>query len=226
VTRAHPSGRKFAELPLAIQRRLVQQQLVGLGLLPDFELVEQLRLRPEKAVSVCAGLSVTRDAAGKIRCREQGSAEFSPAQVEVTLTVHPGEKTSAETVVGAPVQGEVEFGGRKFRWRVELRRRFELPREKLTGESSVIREYFDADKIGGEMVLRHWRPGDRFQPIGLKSAVKLQDLFVNAKIPAMRRRELVLATTKADAIFWVEGLRIGEQFKLTPQTRRRLVWQA
>jgi hypothetical protein len=53
----------------------------------------------------------------------------------------------------------------------------------------------------------------------------LQDLFVNAKIPADRRRTLVLATTAAGEIFWVEGLRIGERFKLTPETTRRLVWR-
>jgi tRNA(Ile)-lysidine synthase len=86
-------------------------------------------------------------------------------------------------------------------------------------------ELFDANKIGGRIVLRHWRPGDRFQPIGFKSAAKLQDLFVNAKISAARRRELVLATTAGGEIFWVEGLRIAERFKLTPQTTRKLVWK-
>jgi tRNA(Ile)-lysidine synthase len=74
------------------------------------------------------------------------------------------------------------------------------------------------------MVLRHWHAGDRFQPIGLKSAAKLQDLFVNAKIPAARRRELVLAVAANGTIFWVEGLRIGEKFKLRPRTKRRLAW--
>ncbi len=120
-------------------------------------------------------------------------------------------------------------------------RRFRRPRKQRAGvysqpstlnfppgeaaEPPALLEYFDADRVGGEIILRHWQPGDRFQPIGLPSAVKLQDLFVNAKIPAARRRELVLAATSAGAIFWVEDLRIGEQFKLTPQTRRRLVWR-
>jgi tRNA(Ile)-lysidine synthetase-like protein len=85
-------------------------------------------------------------------------------------------------------------------------------------------ECFDADRVGGQITLRHWRPGDRFQPIGLKSAVKLQDWFVNQKIPRTRRRELIVAVAEAGGIFWVEGLRIGERFKLTPQTMRRLIW--
>ncbi len=66
----HIGAYKFEELPLAVQRKVVQQQLAGLGLLADFELVEQLRAAPGKAVSVCAGLTVAREAAGKVFCRE------------------------------------------------------------------------------------------------------------------------------------------------------------
>jgi len=35
---------------------------------------------------------------------------------------------------------------------------------------------------------------------------------------------LILAATARGKIFWVEGLRIGGQFKLLPETRRKLVW--
>ncbi|NOS68393.1 MAG: tRNA lysidine(34) synthetase TilS, partial [Verrucomicrobia bacterium] len=85
-------------------------------------------------------------------------------------------------------------------------------------------EFFDADKIGSWIVLRHWRAGDRFQPIGMEHSVKLQDWFTNRKIPLAERRKLVLATTASGEIFWIEGERIGEQFKLSPYTTRRLIW--
>ena len=113
-------------------------------------------------------------------------------------------------------KGESVFDGVKFRWQIGSRGRSPHQAQK---------EFFDADKVGGEIILRHWRAGDRFLPIGMKSAAKLQDLFVNAKIPAARRRELALAATADGEIFWVEGWRIGERFKLTPQTARKLVWQ-
>jgi hypothetical protein len=50
-------------------------------------------------------------------------------------------------------------------------------------------------------------------------------LFTNARIPAGERRRRVLACTAEGAIFWVEGLRIGESFKVTSDSRRRLVWR-
>jgi tRNA(Ile)-lysidine synthase len=85
-------------------------------------------------------------------------------------------------------------------------------------------EFFDADKVGSPVVLRHWQPGDRFQPIGMKHSVKLQDLFTNQKVPRAVRRALVVATTVGGEVVWVEGLRIAERFKLTAKTTRRLKW--
>ncbi|HEY5346034.1 MAG TPA: tRNA lysidine(34) synthetase TilS [Verrucomicrobiae bacterium] len=202
----HVVSYKFTELPVAVQRKVLQQQLVAAGVAADFDLIEQLRVSAEKFVSVSSALSVARDARGKIRL--------------ANLKEHFGEKFKVDELKlklsgGA---GRAEFGGKKFVWKIQPQKSFVRPQKK-TGA-----EFFDADKIGGEIILRHWRAGDRFQPIGLQSAVKLQDLFVNAKIPSARRRNLVLAATAAGEVFWVEGLRIAEQFKLAPETRRQLVW--
>jgi len=204
------SPARFEELAVAVQRKALQQQLTALGVTPDFELVEQLRGSPGKKVNVSPGLFVSRDAAGRVRGQEDVCGEF---------------KADVLTLKISGKAGRGQFGRHRFRWRLEPVKLFLPPRKKTAGGSSALRELFDADKTGGEIILRHWQPGDRFQPIGFKSAVKLQDLFVNAKIPSIRRRELVLATTKAGEIFWVEGLRIGDPFKLTPATGRKLVWQ-
>ena len=45
---------------------------------------------------------------------------------------------------------------------------------------------------------------------------------MNQKVPRERRHTLLLAETANKDIFWVEGLRISEHFKLTAYTRRRL----
>ena len=86
-------------------------------------------------------------------------------------------------------------------------------------------EYFDADKVGARICLRHWQPGDRFHLIGGAAAAKLQDIFTNLKVPPAERRCRVLAATAQGDIFWVEGLRIGEGFKLDKKTVRRLTWR-
>jgi tRNA(Ile)-lysidine synthase len=58
----------------------------------------------------------------------------------------------------------------------------------------------------------------------MNRAVKLQDLFTNAKVPRERRHQLVLAEARS-GIFWVEGFRMSEGFKLTARTERVLTWK-
>ena len=114
-------------------------------------------------------------------------------------------------------RGRCVFGGVEFAW---FRRRSASPRPRPRAGQ----ELFDASLVGSNIQLRHWQPGDRFQPIGMSAPVKLQDLFTNAKIPALRRRQLVVAASAGGEIFWVEGLRIAERFKLGPGTRFQLRW--
>ena len=193
----------FANLAVAVQRRVLQQRLIESGIPADFDLVERLRGAPGVFVSVGPDLFVARDPVGRLKLRAQPPVEFKTNKLAVKLA---GEA------------GEVDFAGVRFRWD------FAPVKNRLRLSRRAGREYFDAGTVGKQITLRHWRPGDRFQPIGMKSALKLQDWFVNQKIPRGRRRELVVAVAETGGIFWVEGLRISEHFKLTPQTKRRLIW--
>jgi tRNA(Ile)-lysidine synthase len=119
-------------------------------------------------------------------------------------------------------RGAASFGGHKIKWRIETVGSGRNLRHRDGPRAG--REFFDADKVGSTIALRHWRPGDRFQPIGMKTSVKLQDLFGNQKIPRARRHELAVATAASGELFWVEGLRISERFKLDKATVRCLSW--
>ncbi|MCW5553361.1 MAG: tRNA lysidine(34) synthetase TilS [Verrucomicrobiae bacterium] len=192
----------FTRLPVAVQRRCLQLQLLRLNFSADFETVESLRRNAAQPVNIAAATSVARDVKGRVELQTPPRAVFKPESSRVRLR---------------RAEGTVEFSGVRFSWCM-------APVSARNPLSAPGREAFDADAVGGEMVLRHWRPGDRYQPIGMNTTVKLQDAFTNRKIPLARRRELVVATTKAGEIFWVEGLRIAEGFKLTPHTRRQLNW--
>jgi tRNA(Ile)-lysidine synthase len=91
------------------------------------------------------------------------------------------------------------------------------------------RVYADADATGERLSVRAWRPGDRFRPLGMAQTKKLQDVFADAKIPRELRRRLPLVCAgegASERIVWVVGVRIGDEFKLTGETRRALVLQA
>ncbi len=194
----------FAQLSCALQRQCLRIQLQRLHLQPGFELIEQLRNNPDRKISVNHGQTVRRDRAGRV-CEEKiSSAEFSEKEIPLDLT-----KSSSR-----------QFEQVRLAWRIRrVKRTAEVFRSRKGSE------YFDADKVGGRGVVRHWRKGDRFQPIGLTSAVKLQDLFTNAKVKKEDRQLRLVACAADGRIFWVEGLRIGECFKLDKGTVRRLKWQ-
>jgi len=200
------SGAAFKGLPLAVQRRVVQAQLRELGLEADYALVERLRLKEGKPISIGAeegeARCVARDG-GRVQWYERVPGQFNPSACEVVL----GE--------GA---GEVEFDGVRVRWRL-------LPWQAgLRPKAAPRQEWFDADRVGDLVRLRHWQKGDKFRPIGGAGALKLQDFFTNAKVARRRRHELLLAASASGEVFWVEEMRIAERFKLTERTKRCLHW--
>lgn len=201
--RAARRRKRFELLHPALQRAILREQLWELGEDADFELIERLRLnsarvsaRPASTLRRTSDGDVVREAAATL-CH---SASAKPASLRART-------------------GSLKFDGVEIAW-AKADASGLLPRKvKVPG-----RELFDATRVGNRIRLRHWQPGDRFQPLGLAKPAKVQDLLVNRKVPADRRRKLLIATTAADEIFWVEGLPPGERFKITPDTRRMLVW--
>lgn len=142
-----------------------------------------------------------------VRIRDTKVPEFDAKAMELKLE---GQK------------GQAEFGPLKITWEIAASHAPFAASGKAGSRPCC--EYFDADKVGSTIALRHWQPGDRFRPIGMQSSVKLQDLFSDLKIPRARRHQLAIAATASGQLFWVEGLRISEQFKLDKGTVRRLNW--
>lgn len=79
----------------------------------------------------------------------------------------------------------------------------------------------DADRAGQDLHVRRWEPGDRFIPLGMGGRKKLQDFFVDAKVPRDQRGSIPLVVSGGQ-IAWVVGFRVDERFKVTDSTRRIL----
>ncbi|MCL5292976.1 MAG: tRNA lysidine(34) synthetase TilS [Actinobacteria bacterium] len=80
----------------------------------------------------------------------------------------------------------------------------------------------DADLVGRPLIARSWRPGDSFNPLGLRGEKKLQDFFVDEKVPR-RHRLRIPVIEGAGRILWVAGMRIGDRFKVTRATGKVLL---
>ena len=80
---------------------------------------------------------------------------------------------------------------------------------------------FDADRLIFPLTVRPRRKGDFFYPLGFGRKKKLQDFFVNEKVPRDERDAIPLIMS-GDDIVWVVGYRADERFKVTNVTKRVL----
>ena len=77
----------------------------------------------------------------------------------------------------------------------------------------------DEARLPPALGLRHRRPGDRFRPLGLEGTKKLQDFFVDRKVPRGDRDAVPLIVDDRDRIVWVAGYAVAEDFRVTDHTR-------
>jgi tRNA(Ile)-lysidine synthase len=74
--------------------------------------------------------------------------------------------------------------------------------------------YVAPAKLIFPLKVRFWQPGDVFKPLGGPGFQKLQDFFINNRIPRSSRAEIPLLVTADDRIVWVVGYRLSDEFKI------------
>ena len=87
---------------------------------------------------------------------------------------------------------------------------------------------FDADAIEKAGLIPVWRtrlPGDRIRPDGMDGSKKLQDLFVDMKVPRDRRESLLVLAVD-DNILWIPGIRKSRDFAITENTKNVMRFQS
>jgi tRNA(Ile)-lysidine synthase len=130
-----------------------------------------------------------------------------------TLVVHRTEATVTEALseVDLALPGKVRVGD----WTLgaEL---IESPGKPL---NDPLVATIDADAVQGALVVRSRRPGDRLRPLGLGGEKKLQDIFVDAKVPREERDGVPIVADERGVV-WVVGHCIDERLAVTAKTRR------
>lgn len=79
--------------------------------------------------------------------------------------------------------------------------------------------FIDADKVHGQLSLRHWQTGDVFYPIGLQGRKrKVGDIFTDRHLSQVQRSQQWLCCDESGEIIWLVGYRLSEHYKITPNT--------
>ena len=194
--------RAFASLHLAIQRRVVVLWGWRWGVDLPFERVESAarfimdggtgrRFDLGEGISLCNGRATTE------------------------VVAESGGSDDAEIPLNVP--GTTRAFGRVF----ESGYREGIPRGDLSRYCSPRRQVFDADALGAEVIVRHWRFGDRFSPLGMKGSKKVSDYFADIGLPTPERKAAILIVAQ-DRIAWIVGHAVSARVAVTARTRRFL----
>ena len=80
----------------------------------------------------------------------------------------------------------------------------------------------DWRKIVPPVEVRPIRPGDRFQPLGLKGSKKVGDFLTDRKLPSVYRDETPVVCDQ-NGIIWLAGFEIAERVKRDSKTKEVLI---
>ncbi len=83
-------------------------------------------------------------------------------------------------------------------------------------------EMIDYNKIkSNSLILRYWKRGDKFTPLGMTQNKKLSDFFIDEKVPNYFKNNIPLLVSKSE-IIWICGYRISNNVKVTKNTKKIL----
>jgi tRNA(Ile)-lysidine synthase len=182
--------------PSALLRRGLRLATAVVGSNLDYDQTILL----EKAILVPQSGSITTE--GGVACIEWNEKEVNfyrndAPSIGRTLLENPGITTSDSL-------------GWQFTTSSVEHSQFQRERADL---SAVI----DSDCVKGRLFCRGMKPGDAFQPLGMKGTKKVSDLFNEAGLSPMARKLLPIVFDMV-GIIWIPGVAMGERVKITGST--------
>ncbi|MBU0488360.1 MAG: tRNA lysidine(34) synthetase TilS [Bacteroidetes bacterium] len=89
------------------------------------------------------------------------------------------------------------------------------PDELDAGNNSV---FVDADKLTFPLIVRKWRQGDYFYPLGLNGKKKVSTFLINKKMPRHEKMDVWMVYSGEKAV-WLAGHRLDDRFRVGEKTQ-------
>jgi len=155
----------------------------------------------------------------------RGGAITLPGRVDVRrvgdeLQFKKEKERKIEYEIPLKIPGGTSIPEAKMRIEAEI-----IEGKHLVKDASCREVTLDMEGIKGRLIARNWRRGDRIVPLGMRNEKKLQDIFVDKKIPREERRRIPIICDE-EGIIWVVGVAISERVKVGEGTRRVLYLRA
>ncbi len=113
------------------------------------------------------------------------------------------------------VSGFCLFPGISSARRVRITESFEIPSDPHIA-------CVDSEKVSFPVIIRKWKAGDSFYPLGMKQKKKLSDYFIDNKYSKFDKENIFILESNGK-IAWIIGDRIDDRFKITDSTKQGLL---
>ncbi len=134
------------------------------------------------------------------------------------LIITPLQEASSQNIVIEKEDRIVAFDNYELRiTNYELDKQ-ETDNTKHQTPNNIKKERFNLSKLEFPLLLRKWKQGDYFYPLGMQKKQKLSKFFINQKL-SITQKEKVWVIESNKKIVWVVGYRIDDRFKLTDNTK-------
>lgn len=172
----------------AVQRRILRTVAEQAGFALDFRHVEQvLRFAAQEQT---VGKELDLADGWKVQYGEDALEFIAPQS-------RPDQNVASDYEVPLSVPGEVAIPQIGSRLEAVWLQAGEMP-------SCDPEHLFDAALLGNKLVVRNWRPGDRFWPAHTKAPKKIKELLQEKHVP-QAQRHLWPVVLNGQEVIWVKG---------------------
>jgi tRNA(Ile)-lysidine synthase len=122
------------------------------------------------------------------------------------VIISPNQSTGADNIL-IEKEGNIDFTDGNL----EIKK---LQTTNLKLQTSNQIAQLDAKKLSFPLILRKWKQGDYFYPLGMNKKKKLSRFFIDQKL-SLTQKEKTWVIEMNKKIIWVVGMRIDDRFKIT-----------
>ena len=126
------------------------------------------------------------------------------------LIISPNENTAAQNIL-IEEEGNIQFAEGTLQLKKILNDQYSILNDQSIAQ-------LNADEIKFPLLLRKWKQGDYFYPLGMKKKKKLSRFFIDLKL-SLTQKEKTWVIEMDKKIIWVVGLRIDDRFKIKAITK-------